>query len=153
MTDAQRPTSPPETSSPANMSSATGNQWVLNAISQLRSDLGGRLDVLDNKIAQVDEKVASTDEKAGDIITAIAVLRERTESMPSLNDGITELKSRGARIEERMDRVMEKAREMPDNARVNSLLNHKLSILGIVMTVVIALAGLGLTYAVALLDK
>lgn len=61
-------------------------------------------------------------------------------NLDRLTSDMTAVKVSQAKIEERMDRVMDKAREMPTEAKINSLLNHKLTLLGIIIAAVLALA-------------
>ena len=76
-----------------------------------------------------------------DAIFAIRSSQDRMEQrFDAFQSDMTAVKVSQGRIEERMERVMDKAREMPTEAKINSLLNHKLTLLGIIIAAVLALA-------------
>lgn len=76
-----------------------------------------------------------------DAIIAIRSSQDRMEQrFDVFQSDLSAVKVSQGKLEERMDRVMDKAREMPTEAKINSLLNHKLTLLGIVIAAVLALA-------------
>ncbi|HBD92128.1 MAG TPA: hypothetical protein DEF16_00745 [Gemmobacter sp.] len=58
------------------------------------------------------------------------------------DSNLSNIKTSQARVEERLDRVMDKARDMPSDTTINAMLNHKLTVLGIVCAIVLGAAAL-----------
>lgn len=75
--------------------------------------IDGRLDGIDGRLVRMDGRLEGVDSRLG-----------RSETSQ-------------ARLEERMERVMDKARDMPSEDTVNKLLNHKLTILGIITAILV----------------
>lgn len=100
---------------------------------------GGTFDDMERRVTRLEEAFIRMDGSLSDIKSSQA----RSEmKLDQLSSDFTGVKVSQARIEERMERVMDKARDMPTERSVNTMLNHKLTILGVVVAVVVALGKL-----------
>ncbi|WP_423212272.1 hypothetical protein [Paracoccus yeei] len=100
---------------------------------------GGTFDDMEHRVTRLEEAFIRMDGSLSDIKSSQA----RSEmKLDHLSSDFTGVKVSQARIEERMERVMDKARDMPNERSVNTMLNHKLTILGVVVAVVVALGKL-----------
>lgn len=100
-------------------------------------DGDGTLPPMEQRLSRVEDAIIA-------IRSSQDRMEQRFDRMEQRFDGfqsdMTAVKVSQVKLEERMERVMDKARDMPTEAKVNSMLNHKLTVLGVVVTAIAALA-------------